>query len=97
MKVLGPLLAIAAAAGTGCITYERGSFAAVSTTMVPVEAVVVAETAEGAACGDLFRDPFRRAVDDAIGKSAGANALVDVTVHFERLCMVVRGKAVRVP
>jgi len=90
-------LALALAAGTGCVTYERGSFAAVSTTTLPVEAAVVAEAAEGEACGDLFRDPFQRAVDDAIGKSAGANALVDVTVHFERLCMVVRGKAVRVP
>jgi hypothetical protein len=95
MRVIRLLLAIAAVSGTGCVTYDRGTLAAVSTTTVPIEMTVVAESVEGRACGDMFRDPFKRAIDDAVQNSPGANALVDVTYHFEKLCMIVRGTAIR--
>ena len=97
MRAVRLLLAIAAVSSTGCVTYDRGTLAAVSTTLVPMEMEVVAENVEGKACGDLFTSPFKRAVDDAFLNSPEANALVDVTYHFERLCMVVRGTAIRLP
>jgi hypothetical protein len=95
MKAIRLLLAVAVASSAGCVTYDRGTLAAVSTTIVPIEMAVVAENVEGKACGDVFEDPFERAIDDAVQSSPGANALVDVTYHFERLCMIVRGTAVR--
>ena len=97
MRAIRLLLAIAAVSNAGCVTYDRGTLAAVSTTMIPIEMTVVAENVEGQACGDMFTDPFKRAIDDAVQKSPGSNALVDVTYHFERLCMIVRGKAIRSP
>lgn len=97
MRALGLLLAIAVVSSTACVTYDRGTLAAVSTTIVPIEMTVVAENVEGRACGDMFTNPFARAVDDAVRKSPGANALVDVTYHFEKLCMIVRGTAIRSP
>ena len=56
----------------------------------------LAEEVEGRACGSLFDAPFRRAVDNAIASASGANALTDVTYRVEKLCMVVRGTAVRI-
>ena len=97
MRAIRLLLAIAAVSSTGCVTYDRGTLAAVSTTIVPIEMTVVAENVEGKACDDMFTDPFKRAIDDAVQKSPGSNALVDVTYHFEKLCMIVRGTAIRSP
>ena len=81
----------------GCVTYDRGSLAAVSTVKLPVEMHEVAESVEGRACGELFREPVRTAIDDALRSVPEANALVDVSYRMEQLCMVVRGRAVRVP
>jgi hypothetical protein len=97
MRALPLLLAIAVVSTAGCVTYDRGRLAAVSTTMVPIEMTVIAENVEGRACGDMLTDPFKRAIDDAVLKSPGSNALIDVTYHFERLCMIVRGTAIRSP
>jgi len=97
MRAIRLLLAIAAVATAGCVTYDRGTLAAVSTTLVPIETTVVAEHVEGKACGDMFTVPFGRAIDDAFRQAPEANVLVDVTLHFERLCMVVRGTAIRTP
>jgi hypothetical protein len=97
MRVIRLLLAIAAVSSTGCVTYDRGTLAAVSTTLVPVEVEVVAENVEGKVCSNMFMSPFKRAVDDAFLNSPGANALIDVTYHLEKLCMVVRGTAIRLP
>jgi hypothetical protein len=97
MRAIRLLLALATVSSTGCVTYDRGTLAAVSTTIVPIEMTVVAENVEGKACSDLFRDPFKRAIDDAVQKSPGANALVDVTYYFDQLCMIVRGTAIRSP
>jgi hypothetical protein len=97
MRAIRLLLVIAALATTGCVTYERGTFAAVSTATVPMEMTVVSENVEGRACSDLLKQPVSRAIDDALFRSPGANALVDVTYRFEKLCMVVRGTAIRLP
>ena len=96
MKALRVLMAVAAVASTGCITYDRGWFAAVSMTAPPIAMTVVAENAEGRVCRDVFREPVRVAIDEALRSAPGANALMDVRYGFEQLCMVVRGKAVRI-
>lgn len=90
-------IALSAAISTGCVTYERGGFAALSTTTPPLEMTVVAEEVEGRACGSLFEAPLRRAISDALVSANGANALTDVTYRVEKLCMIVRGRAVYIP
>jgi len=90
-------LALLVSISSGCVTYERGNFAALSTTVPPVSMTVVEEEVEGRACGSLFDAPLRRAVSDALVGANGANALIDVTYRVEKLCMVVRGRAVRIP
>ena len=87
---------LAALAVAGCVTIQSGSLAAVSTETLPLPMTFVAEQVEGRSCVDAIETGFRLAIDDAVRKVPGANALVDVTLGFERLCIVVRGKAVRV-
>lgn len=95
-RILGSL-AVLALLSSGCVTYERGVFAALSTTMPPVPMTVVAEEVEGRACGSLFDAPLRRAISDALVSTNGANALTNVSYRVENLCMVVRGRAVHIP
>lgn len=95
MKGLCASLVLLGAAATGCVTIDRGHFAALSTVPIPGTPTVVAANAEGRACGSVFQDPLRRAIDDALKKSPGANALMDATYRFEDLCVVVRGRAVK--
>ena len=83
-------------AAAGCVTMESGSLAAVSTETLPLPMTFVAEQVEGRSCVDQPETGFRLAIDDAVRKAPGANALVDASIYFERLCLVVRGKAVRV-
>jgi len=96
MKSAVPLLAAGAALLAGCVTYKSGSLAAVSTQTLPLPMTFVAEEVEGRSCVDETESGFRLAIDDAVRKAPGANALVDASIYFERLCLVVRGKAVRV-
>jgi len=97
MKRIVRSLALLAFLSSGCVTYERGSYAALSTTMPPIAMTVVAEEVEGRACGSLFDAPLRRAISDALVKTNGANALTNVSYGVENLCMVVRGRAVHIP
>jgi hypothetical protein len=90
------LLACCAAWLTGCVTYESGSLAAVSSQTLPLPMTFVAERVEGRSCVDQAESGFRLAIDDALRKAPGANALVDASIYFRKLCLVVRGKAVRV-
>jgi len=97
VKRLRAGLAIAASLCTACVTYDRGMLAAVSTAALPTATSVVAENVEGRSCREVFAAPLRLAVEDALRGAPGANALVDVSYRYERLCLVVRGTAVRVP
>ena len=97
MRALPLLLTITAVSNTACITYDRATLAAVSTAMVPIGMTVVAEDVEGKVCSDMFMHPLERAIDDAMRRAPGANALVDASIHFERLCVIVRGTAIRSP
>jgi hypothetical protein len=90
-------VAIALAGCTACVTYDRGEFAAVSTTAIVLEPAPIGQTVEGRACDRLFEEPLARAVDDALSKSRGSQALRDVRFGFENLCVVVRGTAIRLP
>jgi hypothetical protein len=50
---------------------------------------------EGRACGVPERG-YDRALEHALALAPGATALADVSWSFERLCVVVRGTAVRI-
>ncbi len=80
----------------GCVTYESGLLAAASVENLALPMTAVADRLEGRSCVALGEKRLGRALDDAIANAPGANALVDVTLSFERLCLVVRGRAVRV-
>lgn len=80
----------------GCATYQRGELAAASVMEIPLEMTVLREQVEGRACGDWLKPRYTLALDDALRQAPDANALVNVTYHFEAFCMVVRGTAVRV-
>jgi hypothetical protein len=91
------IVALAGTLATGCVTYERGTIAVAAATVPPLETTVVAEAVEGRACGDFFAARYELAVEDALERAEGANALANVTYRFEQLCIVVRGTAVRLP
>jgi hypothetical protein len=95
MRRLSASLALLGITTTGCVTVERGHFEALSTAPIPGTPTVVSANAEGRACGSIFQDPLRRAIDDALKSSPGANALMDVRYRFEDLCVVVNGRAVK--
>jgi hypothetical protein len=87
---------VACLAAAGCVSYESGPLAAVSVETLPLPMTFLEEHVEGRSCVDEAEPGFRLAIDDAVRKAPGANALVDATLHFEKLCLIVRGKAVRV-
>jgi len=89
-------LAAAGLAAAGCVSYDSGLLAAASVETLPLPMTFVAERVEGRSCAPLGEERLGRAIDDAVRKAPGANALVEVAFTFERLCLVVRGKAVRV-
>jgi hypothetical protein len=81
--------------GAGCVSYDSGWLAAAAVERLPLAATVVEEEVEGRSCA-FAEGGFPRALDDALAKAPGANALEGASVRFERLCMIVRGRAVRV-
>jgi len=78
------------------VTYDSGLLAAASVEALPLPMTPVAELVEGRSCVALGEERLGLAIDDAIAKAPGADALVDASLSFERLCLVVRGKAVRI-
>jgi hypothetical protein len=95
LALAGALAALALAA-SGCVTYRAGVLAAAANGPLPIPMTTVAAQVEGRSCIDETETGFRLAIDDAIRQAPGANALVEATLTFERLCLVVRGRAVRV-
>jgi hypothetical protein len=95
-NALAGALAALALASSGCVTYRTGVLAAAANGPLPVPMTTVAAQVEGRSCIDETETGFRLAIDDAIRQAPGANALVEATLTFERLCLVVRGRAVRV-
>jgi hypothetical protein len=94
--VCRPVLAALALAAAGCVTYRAGELAAAANGPVPIAMTTIAEEVEGRSCIDAAEPGFRFAIDDAIRKAPPANALVEATLTFERLCLIVRGRAVRI-
>lgn len=81
---------------SGCVTYSRGTIDAASSEPLPLELVTVAEQVEGRSCGKWQERQYELAVDDALAKAPGAEAMADVRYRFENLCIVVQGRAVRI-
>ncbi len=90
------LLLLAALATTGCVTYNRGLLVGASTIPgVAEEGVLIAHRVEGRACGGLPVHRLEDAIEDALDRAPGADALTDASFYFEQLCLVVRGRAIR--
>ncbi|UCE86649.1 MAG: hypothetical protein JSU66_02615 [Deltaproteobacteria bacterium] len=89
------LLLLCAVFAGGCASYDRGALAAASTAKIAIPMTVVEETVEGRSC-EPMEPQFNLASQRALAAAPGANALIDVSYHFERFCMIVRGTAVRV-
>lgn len=88
-------LLLAAACCLACASYPRGTFSAAAVQPLPLPLQVVAEGVEGRACG-VPESGYDRALENALALAPGADALTDVSWSFERLCVVVRGTAVRI-
>jgi hypothetical protein len=88
--------AVACLWGTGCVSYDSGLLAAAAVETLPLPMTFLAERVEGRSCVPMVEERLGLAIDAAIREAPGANALVDATLSFERLCLVIRGKAVRV-
>lgn len=95
MRRLCGLVLLTAVLAAGCATYERGTLAAVSTAEVPLQMIVIEEAVEGRSC-DMLKPQFNLASAQALAKAPDANALIHVSYHFERFCMIVRGTAVHI-
>jgi len=80
----------------GCVTYERGVIDAVAPHPPPLDWIIVAERVEGRSCGKWLERQYEIAVDDALAKAPGAEALTEVRYRFDNLCIVVHGRAVRI-
>ena len=75
------LVALLACASLGCATYERGRFAAVSTTAVEVPLAIVKRDAEGRSCQQFGSQRYSKAVEKAI---AGAREASLENVEFRK-------------
>lgn len=96
MRFLAPFALVLALAAGGCRSRVPGHFGAASVKALALPMRVVADGAEGRACGSDTQRNLPAAVENAIASAEGANALVNVAVFKEPRCIRVRGTAVRV-
>lgn len=92
-RVIAILALIAAA--TACRTAIPGHLEAVSVKALALPMAVVAREAEGKACGPDTQRNLPNAVEDALSRHPGADALVNPSFFKEPRCIRVRGTAVR--
>jgi hypothetical protein len=85
-----------AALCAGCVTYQRGTIDAAAPYPPPLDWITVAEQVEGRSCGKWQERQYELAVDDALTKAPGAEALIGARYRFENFCIVVHGRAVRI-
>jgi hypothetical protein len=78
-----------------CRSSLPGHLAAVSVKAVATPMTVIAENAEGNACGSDTQQNIPAAIDDALTRFPEADALVNLSVFKEPRCIRVRGTAVR--
>lgn len=95
-RALGVLAALLLVPAAGCISYERGQIDLAAPHPPPLHMQNVVDHVEGRSCGQWVQRQYEAAVDDALAKAPGANALIDARYRFENLCIVVYGRAVRV-
>ena len=95
-----------------CIVKYAKLLTASSTKNVPLPSAVIKKTVEGKDCSRLLlfiplgslNPNIQEAVDDALTKALGANALTDVALYaepisfivFTQVCLRVRGDAVKI-
>ena len=96
MRRWARVVALLALPLAGCVTYERGTLALAAPQSPPLPLENVADHVEGRSCGPWVERQYEAAVDDALAKAPGADALMDVRYRFDNLCIVVYGRAVRV-
>jgi hypothetical protein len=87
--------AVLALASLGCVTYQRGVIDVAAPEPPPIPMQSVADHVEGRSCGAWLERQYEAAVDDALARAPGANALIDARYRFDNLCIVVYGRAVR--
>jgi hypothetical protein len=92
-----PLLFVGASVVLGCTSYERGRLAMASVRKIEAPFTIIKQDAEGTSCASMFDARYEQAVQDALARASGANALVGASWYFERLCITVRGTAVHFP
>jgi hypothetical protein len=90
-------LLVVAQGTLGCVSYERGRLSVASVRKIEAPFRIIKQDAEGTSCASLFDARYEHAVQDALARSPGANALVGASWYFERLCITVRGTAVYFP
>ena len=57
---------------------------------------VVAADAEGEACGGDTQQNVPAAIEDALTRNPGSNAIVNISIFKKPRCIQIRGTAVRV-
>ena len=90
-------LLVAAQGTLGCVSYERGRLSVASVRKIEAPFRIIKQDAEGTSCASMFDARYEQAVQDALARSPGANALVAASWYFEKLCITVRGMAVYFP
>jgi hypothetical protein len=96
-RIAGWVLVVAVLAGLGCASYERGRLTLASVRKIEAPFQIIKQDAEGTSCASMFDARYEHAVQDALARSPGANALVGASWYFEKLCITVRGTAVYFP
>ena len=80
----------------GCRTTVPGHISAMSVRALDLPMTIVASGAEGRACGSGTQQNIPAAIEDALAKHPGANALMNIAVFKQPRCIRVTGTAVRI-
>jgi hypothetical protein len=91
------VVSVAAPLALGCASYERGRLTVASVRKIEAPFRIIKQDAEGTSCASMFDARYEQAVQDALARSPGSNALVGASWYFEKLCITVRGTAVYFP
>jgi len=111
MRFITILLAIAFSASLSGCTTRIGDLTILSTKNIPAEVTTIRENVEGKDCANIvlllipigvMNPTIDGAIDDALDKVPGADALIDVTIKsyawtvllFTQQCVTVEGTAI---
>ena len=80
----------------GCRSDVPGHLGAVSVRALDLPMTIVAKNAEGRVCGNDTQQNLPAAIEDALTRNPGSNAIVNIAVFKEPGCIRVVGTAVRI-